>query len=165
MNNLEKMKITNQSITMKTITSAFVLSFVFVLSFNALAFSTKTESGDGEKTGKPIVSNIKNMLATEFEYLRFDVNKFENKAVTDASDDILLQVLKFDVNNYGTLNSNEEMPAENEFEYLRFTVSKFENTSNTADYLQPEIDEAKYRFDVTRYTTDNFPVSPDFQIN
>jgi hypothetical protein len=77
--------------------------------------------------------------ATDFSYLRFDVNNF-----TESTTDNMIELpvnefdyLRFDVNNFTGSNTDNtiELPV-NEFDYLRFDVKLFTNVSgSTIDEL------------------------------
>jgi len=148
--------------TTKIITNLATLNLVLFMSLASIANSNNRNSGENENTivkNKVSVVKSSNLDMTspsnsenEFNYLRFDVNKFINESEISIASGFNMYYLHFNVNNFIDLNETEisEMPSMVEFGYLYFDVnvylvcnSAFELPFNEFDYL---------RFDVNRFS-------------
>jgi len=145
--------------TSKIITTVSSLSIALFISFVTVANPLTARTGDIEKTtAKNRISvsesSFTKMVETEFNYLRFDANKFNTENVTDELPAKSTNYLRFDVNNFIGNNEIEtsEMPVSNEFNYLRFDVTSFSN-DNANDFSEMPVDEFSYlRFNVSSFT-------------
>jgi len=153
----------------KTIfTTLISLSLVIFLASTGISNPAKKYTGDILKKneskinsvgkGKAAVSVSSADADNDFSYLRFDVNEYITENTIEELPVILFDYLRFDVNEFLNVDESEisELPAKNEFEYLRFEVNNFVE-SNTADLNEMPVNEFDYlRFDVNNFiSSDN----------
>lgn len=157
--------------TLKIITTISTLSLILFLSSSSIAKPVTVHTGDIVKTSakkqmsaaETAISKITAAVETEFSYLRFDVNKFNNENVSAELPASSVDYLRFNVNSFITTGENgiTELPANIEFENLRFDVTDYEglNSDNTNELPANEFEYL--RFDVNNYTdSENIDILP-----
>ena len=151
--------------TNKLFASIFTLSMVIFASASGISNTVKNVTGDNLKKGSNTiesagksensVSTVSADPATDFSYLRFDVNDYISENVTEELPANTFDYLRFDVNNF--VNENEtvemELPAANEFDYLRFDVNNFIDANPSEISELPANDFDYLRFDVNKFTS------------
>jgi hypothetical protein len=146
------MKTTNVTATLSSIL------LVIFMSVNSIANPVFKLSGDLTKsTIKKEISSEKKSISTtddasEFSYLRFDVNNFIINSDFEEISHSSLDYLRFDVNNF--VNSSDEiteMPA-SDFDYLRFDVNNYTSSTNSEITDLPSDNFSYLRFDVSKYS-------------
>lgn len=151
--------------TTKIIKTFATLSLVFFMSVSSIANHETITTGDIVKSGvknqgsriETSISKLASSVENEFNYLRFDVNKFIAESAIADLHTATLDYLRFDVNKYSNTIGNEitELPATNEFEYLRFDVNTY-TVNSTSELTELPENEFKYlRFDVNKFTGSN----------
>jgi len=94
-------------------------------------------------------------VENEFEYLRFDANRYAETTESLPSEMVAenYDYLRFDVNNYAENSDAEltEIPLES-FDYLRFDVNNYTSSNNKHLNEMPADDFSYLRFDVSKYT-------------
>ncbi len=135
--------------TNKIFASILTLSMVIFGAASGVSKTFDNATGDNLKKSNTTITSGRNSEisasigsadpATDFSYLRFDVNNF-----TESTTDNMIELpvnefdyLRFDVNNFTGSNTDNtiELPV-NEFDYLRFDVKLFTNVSgSTIDEL------------------------------
>jgi hypothetical protein len=148
--------------TSRIITTVSSLSLVLFLSFASIANQLAVRNGEIEKTTvknqvSAIECSLTKMVETEFNYLRFDVNKFNTESFSAELPAKSTDYLRFDVNNF--ISDNEtmitEMPESDEFNYLHFDVTSYTN-NNANDLTEMPACEFDYlRFDVNTFAKAN----------
>lgn len=131
-----------------------MLSLMLFMSLASFANSGTSNSGDLTKSGTKSLA-ISDASDMDYNYLRFDVNKYSSENEEADLINSSLDYLRFDVNNFISENETEvlELPAANEFESLRFDVNNFTeiNPDNTIEL--PVNEFAYLHFDVNNFTT------------
>ena len=146
--------------TNKISTLLITLGLVLFLSSNGI-------SNPAAKSGGNILKNIENKIKLDgkdktaapstadesnFNYLRFDVNQYVTESTIDELPAGVFDYLRFDVNQYSGDNESEitELPS-NEFEFLRFDVNNYV-LSNPVDPDDMPVNDFDYlRFDVNDF--------------
>ncbi len=151
--------------TNKIFASILTLSMVIFGAASGVSKTFDNATGDNLKKSNTTITSGRNSEisasigsadpATDFSYLRFDVNNF-----TESTTDNMIELpvnefdyLRFDVNNFSesTTDNMIELPV-NEFDYLRFDVNNFTG-SNTDNTIELPVNEFDYlRFDVKLFT-------------
>jgi hypothetical protein len=141
-------------------TTLATLALVFFMSASSIANSFSLPTGDGETSalanrsisGKITSVASKLSVETKFSYLRFDVNKFMKRSVSEVMHNSL-DYLRFNVNEFVTTNepSISELPVSDEFNYLRFDASAYTESENTEVSELPVSDLSYLKFDVNNY--------------
>lgn len=121
--------------TLITLTTFATLNLVIFLSISAIANPVTSCTGDIAKSG------VKKQIITT------GIPKPDN-TITPGTD---FNYLRFDLNNYTSETTINELPAVTDFGYLRFNVNEFLETSNTVFDL-PEKEFDYLRFDVSDFT-------------
>jgi hypothetical protein len=120
--------------TVKITTAIATFSLVFFMSLTSIANCGTTYSGDLIKSGDKSL-NISGASEKDYSYLRFDAGNYINANESEAIELPLaneFEYLRFDVNKF--TESIPERPTDlpvNEFNYLRFDVNNFTATVNS----------------------------------
>jgi len=125
--------------TTKISTAIATLSLVLSISFSSVAGTGVSATGDIVKSDlkkqitatENVISNLSFNFEKEFDYLRFDVNKFTYEESMTELPTASLNYLRFDVNRFIYASGTEitELPLDNDFDYLRFDVINFTGAS------------------------------------
>lgn len=120
--------------TLITLTTFATLNLVIFLSISAIANPVTSYTGDIAKSG------VKKQITTT------GIPKPDN-TITPGTD---FNYLRFDLNNYTSETTINELPAVTDFGYLRFNVTEYVETGNTF-YELPENEFDYLRFDVSDF--------------
>lgn len=100
------------------------------LKFKVNDFITNSNFNMDEKDELPVSENISTLVPVPamYEYLRFDVNQYNNSAETEAAEIGKLLSQEVKTNNPAAISVTGETPTE--FGYLKFDVTKYYSLSN-----------------------------------
>ena len=152
--------------TNKLFSILITLSLVIFLSSNGISNPSRALTGDNlKKNESKIKSDGKNKVSAssadadnDFSYLKFNVNEYITESTVEELPANSFDYLRFDVNKYIDANESAitELPVTNEFNYLRFDVNNYIE-SNTADLDEMPVNEFDYlRFDVNNFISANY---------